>query len=159
VITSIDAGTAETYKKVHGANDFEKVISNLISYSTLGNGEKIRIKYIVLDDGSNTGDDDLLGFLYAALLIKPENINVLPQFRSSSDSIPESVIEFSARMFFLCPIMTGRILYFFPALGISGDTEEFSKKVLKRVETFDETKRSWLTKMGLNYLRSRLCKK
>jgi len=159
LITSIDAGTPETYKKVHGADDFDKVILNLINYSVLGDNRHMRIKYVVLDDESNTSDEDLLGFLCAALLIKPEDINVLPQFRDSSESVPNSTIEFAARMSFLCPIITGRILYFFPALGISGDTEEFSKKVLERVESFDETKKSRLTEMVLNYLRSKLCKK
>ena len=155
LITSVDAGTRETYKSVHRADDYSRVINNLISYSVMGNGKHIRIKYIVLDDESNTSDDDLFGFLYAALLIKPEDISILPQFRDISEKVPNSTIEFAAKMFYLCPFITNKTLRFFPALGIGGNTDEFPNMVRERVAALSEDTKTSLAELALRFLQDK----
>lgn len=55
IITSVDAGTPEVYKKIRGQNFFGQVISNLKKYAEKG-AENIIVKYILLDENSSTNE-------------------------------------------------------------------------------------------------------
>jgi wyosine [tRNA(Phe)-imidazoG37] synthetase (radical SAM superfamily) len=60
---SIDAGTAETWRKVKGVDNFNKVIDNLIKYSSSSIcPEQITLKYIILM-GINDNLEDYLGVI------------------------------------------------------------------------------------------------
>lgn len=59
IVTSIDAGTEETFKKVRGRVKFEEVFSNLKRYAS-SNPSRVTIKYILTDDNQNI--EDLKGF-------------------------------------------------------------------------------------------------
>jgi len=61
--TSIDAGTRKTYKLVRGRDLFESVEKNLIRYAKEDSFDGIKLKYLLLYDGSNTTDRDIFGFL------------------------------------------------------------------------------------------------
>ena len=60
IITSIDAGTKETFKKIRGITKIDLVMENLKKYSTI-NPNNIIIKYIVLND--NSSDIELQEFV------------------------------------------------------------------------------------------------
>ena len=60
---SLDAGTAETWHKVKGANNFPKVVANLGRYgAACVNPRQIILKYIILP-GVNDSDADFLSFI------------------------------------------------------------------------------------------------
>lgn len=59
LIVSIDSGTRSTFKKVKGHDLFEKVYSNLKSYSSTGD---VKLKYIILP-GINDNEADIAGFV------------------------------------------------------------------------------------------------
>lgn len=59
VITSIDAGTSETYKILRGADVYNKVCEHISKYIS-ANPEKIRLKYIICEE--NTNEENLYGF-------------------------------------------------------------------------------------------------
>ena len=65
-ITSLDAGTPHLYKKIHGVNRFDKVVSNLCKYS-LARGDSW-VKYIITD--MNASKKELAEFLEVAKQIK-----------------------------------------------------------------------------------------
>ena len=74
VCTSVDAGTPSTYFKMKARDRFSQVLENLARYAHAGQqgGGRLAIKYIFTAD--NCGDDDILGFLYACLAIKPHQV-------------------------------------------------------------------------------------
>jgi molybdenum cofactor biosynthesis enzyme MoaA len=57
IVSSIDAGTPETFLEIKGINAFDKVVRNLARYAKIG---KVELKYIVLP-GINTNDKDYRG--------------------------------------------------------------------------------------------------
>lgn len=61
VLTSPDAGTRETYKKIKGADCFDRVVENLKKYP-LDKVENFQMKYIFLED-VNDNIEDVDGFL------------------------------------------------------------------------------------------------
>jgi hypothetical protein len=61
--TSVDAGTAETYKFVRGKNLYADLQKNLINYAKNNIFNNITLKYILMFDHSNTSDKDIFGFL------------------------------------------------------------------------------------------------
>ena len=74
VITSLDAGTPSTYKSLRGADHFLRVMENLSKYATagsLGNG-MLAVKYIFCN--SNCSNDDVSGFAYAMLALRPQQV-------------------------------------------------------------------------------------
>ena len=60
---SIDAGLSDTWQKVKGVDNFEKVISNLLRYHNAAQDpNQITLKYIVLP-GVNTTEEDFLNLI------------------------------------------------------------------------------------------------
>ncbi|GHS96333.1 hypothetical protein AGMMS50276_14540 [Synergistales bacterium] len=68
---SLDAGTAETYRKVKGVNVFSKVVANLEKYAE--SKGRILLKYILLP-GVNDSFDDVNGFIKIAVSLKVERV-------------------------------------------------------------------------------------
>ena len=73
-IVSLDAGTKSTYKKMKLSPKFDVVLENIARYSEAGSkgGGNCAVKYIFHEDNSN--DDDLLGFCYAMLALRPQEV-------------------------------------------------------------------------------------
>lgn len=86
IVTSIDAGTEETFKKVRGRTKFYEVFKNLKKYSQI-NSNKITIKYILTDD--NKSEDELECFVNTCIKYNLENC----AYQISMD-YKSSVIEF-----------------------------------------------------------------
>lgn len=74
VCASLDAGTPSSYDKIKKSKRFNDVLENITRYSHAGNlgGGQVSVKYIFSQD--NCGDDDISGFCYAMLAIRPQEI-------------------------------------------------------------------------------------
>jgi hypothetical protein len=74
VITSLDAGTPSSFRKVKGRDCFEKVLENITRYSHAGSrgGGMMAVKYIFSND--NRSNDDITGFTYAMLAVRPQKV-------------------------------------------------------------------------------------
>lgn len=74
LVTSIDCGTPSTYKKTKRADVYSKVVENCAKYAHAGSlgGGSFAVKYIFTDN--NCSDDDVLGFAYAMLAVRPQKV-------------------------------------------------------------------------------------
>lgn len=74
LIVSLDAGTPSTYKKLKKSDKFLKVVENLTRYASAGSQGKgmLAVKYIFSD--GNCGEDDISGFVYLMLAIRPQKV-------------------------------------------------------------------------------------
>lgn len=74
VCASLDAGTPSSYDKIKKSKRFADVIENLTRYAHAGNmgGGHLAVKYIFSQD--NCGEDDVTGFTYAMLAIRPQEV-------------------------------------------------------------------------------------
>lgn len=70
IVTSIDAGTEETFKKVRGRTKFNEVFQNLRKYSQI-NHNKITIKYILTNE--NKSETELENFVKTCVKYDLEN--------------------------------------------------------------------------------------
>ena len=73
-IISLDAGTKATYKKMKRSPKFEQVLENIARYSEAGSkgGGNCSVKFIFHEDNSN--DEDVIGFCYAMLALRPQEV-------------------------------------------------------------------------------------
>ena len=102
--TSLDAGTPATYKKVRAMNAWPTVIRNLIRYRNSGT-KGLWLKYIITED--NRTDDDLWGFALAMLAIRPDKIQICPDFPYGERQLPDETVQFAARLFHILERLTG----------------------------------------------------
>jgi len=98
LMTSLDAGTPSTFKMLRGVDAFQTVIQNLIRYKKSGTN-KLWIKYILCDENMN--EDDLFGFIFAMIAIKPNKVYIAPKFPYGDTQIPQKAVDFGARMWYL----------------------------------------------------------
>jgi wyosine [tRNA(Phe)-imidazoG37] synthetase (radical SAM superfamily) len=82
VVTSLDAGMPSTYKALRGQDKYLRVMENLSHYAAAGNKKKgmLIVKYIFCD--SNCSDDDIAGFAYAMLALRPQQVWLTIDFAS-----------------------------------------------------------------------------
>ena len=73
-VVSLDAGTKSTYEKTKLSPKYEKVLENIARYSEAGNAGNggCAVKYIFHKD--NISDDDVIGFSYAMLALRPQEV-------------------------------------------------------------------------------------
>ncbi len=73
-VVSIDCGTPATYLRTKKADVFGRVLETVSRYADAGSKGKgkLAIKYIFTED--NCSDDDVYGFVYAMLAIRPQKI-------------------------------------------------------------------------------------
>jgi len=90
LVTSIDAGTSLTYKLTKKSSAYFKVLENCSRYSYAGsqNGGNFAVKYIFTNNNCN--DDDIYGFAYAMLAIRPQKIWLTFDFAPFSDINPDA---------------------------------------------------------------------
>lgn len=74
VCASLDAGTPSSYEKIKKSKRYADVLENITRYSHAGSqgGGQVSVKYIFSQD--NCGDDDVVGFSYAMLAIRPQEV-------------------------------------------------------------------------------------
>ena len=93
VCTSLDAGTPASFLKIKQRDFFINIIENLTRYAQAGcyGGGKVAVKYIFCED--NCSDDDIAGFTYAMLAIRPQQIWL------TFDFYPLSVLPYDSKDF------------------------------------------------------------
>ncbi|MEI0703096.1 radical SAM protein [Brachyspira intermedia] len=99
ITTSIDAGTPSTFKKKKAVDAYYKVLDTIIRYKSSGTKNMFVLKYIICDD--NINDDDLYGFVFAMLLIKPSHVYISIDYPYGDRQIPDASVDFGARMWLL----------------------------------------------------------
>jgi hypothetical protein len=74
VCTSLDAGTPSSFFRLKKRDHFLQVLENLTRYAYAGsqNGGMLAVKYIFCEE--NGSEDDIAGFTYAMLAIRPQKI-------------------------------------------------------------------------------------
>lgn len=84
-VVSLDAGTSATYNKTKKSTKYETVLENIVRYSHAGRtGDgAVSVKYIFTEN--NCGDDDILGFVYAMIACRPQEIWLTFDFDPLSD--------------------------------------------------------------------------
>lgn len=90
VCTSLDAGTPSTYLRTKKSSKFSQVLENLSRYAYAGSqgGGRLSVKYIFTRD--NCSDDDIVGFTYAMLAIRPQKVWLTFDFVPLSGLPPDS---------------------------------------------------------------------
>ncbi len=136
---SIDSGTAETWHKVKGVNNFNRVIENLMMYRKFANhAEQITIKYIILP-GINDSDND---FISCVQILKNLGVSALKLSRdarivqamdrkTSSDKVEmldETIVNSGSRLANYC--LTNGIKPLF-TVGEAGYTPKETEKILQ----------------------------
>jgi MoaA/NifB/PqqE/SkfB family radical SAM enzyme len=105
VTTSVDAGTPSTFKALRGRDQYLQVLENLSRYAVAGSKEKgmLSVKYIFCE--SNCGDDDIAGFAYAMLALRPQKVwltfDFAPMFLHQWDHDYSTQIEAYAKLYLL----------------------------------------------------------
>ncbi len=101
---SIDAGLSDTWQKVKGVNNFEKVIDNLIKYhNAVQDPNQITLKYIVMP-GINTTEGDYMNLIRIMNSLKITRLEVSRDVRYKYDlSVDKTDLLYSvAYLFVLC---------------------------------------------------------
>lgn len=134
LITSLDAGTPSTFKKLRGADAYKKVVENLIRYRNI-NPERVWIKYVICEDNKN--EDDLWGFVMAMIAINPGKVYICPDFPYGDKEIPESTVDFGAKMWYLLEKYGGMTPYI-QTDDMLADAKfaKFSKDIRDKYEQF-----------------------
>jgi len=105
VTTSVDAGTPSTFKELRGRDRYMQVLENLSRYAVAGSKGKgmLSVKYIFCD--SNCSDDDIVGFAYAMLALRPQKVwltfDFTPLFLHQWDHDYSAQIEAYAKLYLL----------------------------------------------------------
>lgn len=89
VCTSLDAGTPSSFLKIKKKDYYFQVLENLTRYAHAGSadGGNLAVKYIFCKD--NCGDDDIAGFVYAMLAIRPQEVWLTFDFEPLSGLSPD----------------------------------------------------------------------
>lgn len=86
LVTSIDAGTETTFRKVRGRPGLERVLANLETYASVAGTNRIILKYIITDENGSESEIDS----FCALLRKHElnraTFQISSDFKSPSIS-------------------------------------------------------------------------
>jgi len=105
VTTSVDAGTPSTFKALRGRDRYLQVLENLSRYAVAGSKGKgmLAVKYIFCE--SNCSDDDIAGFAYAMLALRPQKVwltfDFSPMFLHQSSHDYSAQIEAYAKLYLL----------------------------------------------------------
>ncbi|MBQ7677041.1 MAG: hypothetical protein IJT32_02285, partial [Lachnospiraceae bacterium] len=92
IFCSVDAGTRDTFRRVKGADAFERVSDNLREYARHG---PVSLKYILLD-GVNDSTEDLEGFFRLADEVGVR-VSLSRNYLAVEDRFSERALDFAAR--------------------------------------------------------------
>ena len=113
---SLDAGTAETWRKIKGVNNFSHVIDNLKRYSRVAYyPQQITLKYIVFP-GINDSDEDFLSFVELEKSLHISAFNIPRDNRVFHDNAPSDIddsklIESAARFAVIQYTLGGKVSF------------------------------------------------
>lgn len=105
VVTSVDAGKPSTYKALRSGDHYLQVLENLSQYAVAGSKGKgmLAVKYIFCE--ANCSDDDIAGFAYAMLALRPQKVwltfDFTPLYLHQWDHDYSKQIEAYAKLYLL----------------------------------------------------------
>jgi hypothetical protein len=91
---SINAGTAETYKKVHGRDDFQKVINNITETANLRAAMNVRVRIFVsfAENSYNKGEGELLENILSNVIDKLYVVPAVNQGGGMYEEIQQNIV-------------------------------------------------------------------
>ncbi len=124
---SLDAGTPSTFKRVRGVDAYDKVLQNCIRYKNSGT-TKLFLKYIICEE--NMTEDDLWGFVFSMLAIRPARVYICPSFYYCDKKVSDKEVIFGARMWYLLE-KYGQLSVYIQSDDMKGDKKfsEYSKLI------------------------------
>ena len=169
LITSIDAGTQETYKTIRKKDYYWQVAENLYNYATNDIFNNIILKYIFLDDGSNADDENIFGFLRLCRMIADNqkghfqiSLDIDWSQRKYDDSaIPEQILNTIGKMYYIIREIM-EIDFIFASDYLSGSTHQgilAMEKVKKYAEEYKKSPKAHRDKYELRLLKNNSIKK
>ena len=140
VTTSLDAGTPSTYSALRGSDGYLGVLENLSRYASAGSQGKgmLVVKYIFCE--SNCSDDDVAGFAYAMMALRPQKVwltfDFSPMYLQHSTRVLDRQIDAYAKLYLLLQQHGLEAFHYFAeAIGtFSHEGREIMSAVLKRIE-------------------------
>ena len=139
-ITSLDAGTPSTFKALRGRDRYLQVLENLSRYAVAGSKGKgmLAAKYIFCE--SNCGDDDIAGFAYAMLALRPQKVWLTFDFAPMYLHLPNydysKQIEAYAKLFLLLKKHGIEAFHYFKEAiaTVSQEGRDIMNRVLSAIE-------------------------
>jgi len=140
VTTSLDAGTPSTYSTLRGSDGYLRVLENLCRYAAAGSRGMgmLVVKYIFCE--TNCSDDDVAGFAYAMLALRPQKVwltfDFSPLYLQHSTRVLDKQIDAYAKLYLLLQQHGLEAFHYFAeAIGtFSQEGREIMSAVLKRIE-------------------------
>jgi wyosine [tRNA(Phe)-imidazoG37] synthetase (radical SAM superfamily) len=138
--TSLDAGTPSTFKALRGRDSYLQVLENLSRYAAAGSKGKgiLAVKYIFSD--GNWSDDDIAGFAYAMLALRPQQVwltfDFSPLYLRSSDYDYTLQIQAYAKLYLLLKKHGLEAFHYYQeAIGtVSPEGKEIMNRILGTIE-------------------------
>lgn len=142
LITSIDAGTARTFKLVRNKDYFYQVARNLYQYALNNTFDNIVLKYIFLDDLTNASDDDIFGFLKLCQKIRKFQKNDMQisididwkERKYTSSSISDNLLKIMGKMYYIITEIL-KIEFIFASDYLSEATDD-GKEAIKKIKEY-----------------------
>jgi len=140
VTTSVDAGTPSTFKALRGQDKYFQVLENLSRYAVSGSNGKgmLTVKYIFCD--SNCSDDDIAGFAYTMLALRPQQVwltfDFAPMFLRQADHDYTKQIEAYAKLYLLLKKHGIEAFHYYKEAiaTVSQEGKEIMNKLLAEIE-------------------------
>lgn len=130
---SIDAGTAQTWYKVKGVDNFEKVVSNLEAYhKCCQNPAQITLKYIVLP-GINDSPEDYVSLMEIMQRLEVRHLFISRNMKEKYDGDrvkAGDLLDSVARLLAMC--QTNHISYSLLSLGVDREVEQLAAEIVNR---------------------------
>jgi MoaA/NifB/PqqE/SkfB family radical SAM enzyme len=153
VTTSLDAGTPSTFNALRGRDRYLQTLETLSRYAVAGAKGKgmLSVKYIFCD--SNCGDDDIAGFAYAMLALRPQKVwltfDFSPLYLRQMDHDYSKKIEAYAKLYLLLKKHGIEAFHYYKEAiaTVSMEGREIMDRVLAAIET-----QSCVTPLGVSDL-------
>ena len=141
VTTSLDSGTPSTFNALRGRDCYLQVLENLSRYAVAGSRGKgmLTVKYIFCE--SNCGDDDVSGFAYAMLALRPQKVwltfDFSPMFLNEQNRDYSRQIEAYAKLYLLLKKHGIEAFHYFreAIATFSHEGREIMDRVLSAIDT------------------------
>jgi len=141
VTTSLDAGTPSTFKSLRGGGHYLQVLETLSRYAAAGSKKKgmLSVKYIFCD--SNCSDDDIAGFAYAMLALRPQQVwltfDFTPLFLRQTDHDYTKQIEAYAKLYLLLKKHGIEAFHYYKEAiaTVSQEGSDIMNRILSAIET------------------------